>query len=156
MRLAFASPLPRLLCLLCLFGCESDRRVAADAGATPTRDGGGALLDAATSGGRAIGDPCSSDDECTEPLDAQCFTESVGSVSWPNGFCSKPCGAEDAPDDECGPVAGCATLSSSGGGSSMSGQFCTPPCESDADCRSDEGYRCQLLLGFGVCAPSGF
>jgi hypothetical protein len=145
-----------LLLLLPLLGCDDDRRVAGDGGSTPpATDGGGTPVDGAMSGGRVVGDPCTSDDQCTEPPDAECFTESVGSVSWPNGFCSKPCGDEDAPDDECGPTAGCATLSSSGGGSSLSGQFCSPPCESDADCRSDEGYGCQLILGFGVCAPPG-
>jgi hypothetical protein len=33
--------------------------------------------------------------------------------------------------------------------------FCTTSCTSDAECRSAEGYRCQMLFGFGYCAPPG-
>jgi hypothetical protein len=144
---------PLLLGLSLALGCGDDRRPGADAGGgvdaggTPGGDGG-------ATGGAAVGDPCTSAADCALP-GAECFTESFGSVSWPGGFCSKSCGGEDAPENECGEVAGCASIGSSGGGMGISGMFCSPPCSSDAECRQAEGYRCQMLFGFGFCVPPG-
>lgn len=143
---------------LCVWlgGCGDDRRPGPVGGA----DGGGAAApDAAASdggatAGRPVGAPCASDAECTDPSDAECFTESFGSVSWPGGFCSKACDP-DGGDGQCGTSGICVSAGSSSGGSSISGMFCTTSCTSDAECRSAEGYRCQTFFGFGYCAPPG-
>lgn len=145
-------------------GCSETSRRSGDGGSEPadgaasdddgaTDDDGGTTGDGGTgTASGKIGDPCTSDSDCTEPADAECFM-SDGPVDWPNGFCSKAC-EESA---ECGDgEAGCASLSMSGGGGGVSGMFCSPPCESDADCRSDEGYSCTMILGFGFCSPPGF
>jgi len=155
-----------MLGVLLVVACEDDRRggafdggPAVDAGIVGGFDagplGGGADAGATGGGGGLVGDPCTSDAECTEIEGAMCFRESVGSIRWPGGFCSKACGDEDAPPDECGERAACATVSMAGGGSSVRGMFCSPPCEGDADCRQSEGYSCQMLFGFGFCVPPG-
>lgn len=139
-----------------LCGCGDDPRP----GPVGDRDAGGGGTDASvaadvgTTSERPVGAPCASDAECTDPSDAECFTESFGSVSWPGGFCSKACDP-DGGDGQCGTSGICVSAGSSGGGSSISGMFCTTSCTSDAECRSAEGYRCQMLFGFGYCAPPG-
>jgi hypothetical protein len=151
---------------LVLAGCGGDERsgdggAGSDGGPSSTmRDGApGPGVDSGSTmstPGR-IGDPCSTDADCTEPPDAECFTRIENPLTggvveeFPGGFCSKGCeGSED-----CGGAedVGCASLGMSGGGGGSQLQFCTPSCEGPMDCRSDEGYRCQMLFGFGFCAP---
>ncbi|MFK7990512.1 MAG: hypothetical protein AB8I08_31110 [Sandaracinaceae bacterium] len=149
-------------------GCDDDRTGGTDGGPTPSADSGldggatgtdagGTGTDAGPVGGGGIGDPCSSDAQCTDPPDATCFTEIMNPftgatiASYPNGFCSKGCEASE----DCGSSerATCVSQGSSGGGGGSSSMTCTLSCESDADCRQAEGYRCQTLLGFGFCTP---
>ena len=148
----------RVVCVLIVASaCGDDGRPGpvggVDGGAT---DGGADAASTSDSGvvGRSVGAPCSTDMECSDPSDAECFTESFGGVSWPGGFCSKACDPE-GPDGQCGSSGICVSAGSSGGGSSISGMFCTTSCTSDAECRSSEGYRCQMLFGFGYCSPPG-
>ena len=97
------------------------------------------------------------DADCTDPPDAECFTEVTnpftGAViaSYPGGFCSKGC--EEQSECGSGGDAVCVSQSSSGGGGGTSSQTCTIACETDADCRQSEGYRCAMLFGFGYCTP---
>ncbi len=153
------------LCLGCLMACGSDsRRGSTDSGNAidaPGTDSTVAMdvssADVTTSGGREIGDPCTDDSECTNPPDAVCFTRIEnpfnGQViaSYPGGFCSKGC--ENTADCGTGDNVTCVSQSSSGGGGGSSSMTCTISCESDAECRQSEGYRCQMLLGFGFCTP---
>jgi hypothetical protein len=129
-------------------------------GATGGGEGGGASGGSGSGGtshgSGAIGAPCKTDADCTDPP-AQCYTTLGGgpapTIQFPGGFCSRPCDPSSG-EPECGDVAGCATLSSAGGGTSATLVMCTPPCASDADCRAGEGYKCfQLLPGIGVCTP---
>ncbi|HJL13999.1 MAG TPA: hypothetical protein RMH99_00010 [Sandaracinaceae bacterium LLY-WYZ-13_1] len=155
-----------LLLLVLLAGCDGDARPGTDGGpssgadaTTPGADAATPQIDGSTDPptGGAIGDPCTADADCTDPPDAECFTRIenplTGAVveEFPNGFCSKGCESSE----ECGGaedvVCASSGMSSGGGGSRL--QLCTPSCEGPADCRSDEGYGCQMLFGFGFCAP---
>lgn len=143
------------VCLLC--ACADDeRRPRADGGVGDAALGADAMRPDGSPplGGRSVGADCTSDDECTDPADAECFTGMFGSVSWPGGFCSKACDP-DAGGEQCGTEGICVSAGSSGGGSSISGMFCTTACDSDADCRSGEGYTCRRILSFGYCSPPG-
>lgn len=108
----------------------------------------------AVAGGQ-IGDACQTNDDCTNPPDAECWTTIGGGpvpeITFPGGFCSKACDA-NGPDGQCGDEAGCSTTSVSGGQGSVQLSMCSPPCSSDAECRQAEGYKCfQIIPGFGVC-----
>lgn len=144
-------------------GCADDRGAGDGGGPPPGLDGSVATdgsapgLDATAPGGRGIGEPCTSDADCTDPPDAECFTVIENPLSgeiveeFPNGFCSRGC--EEITDCGSGEDVTCASSSSSGGGSSTQLMFCTTACSGPADCRASEGYTCQTIFGFGYCAP---
>jgi len=152
--------------LLAVAACGSDRDRRGDGGRPPVIDGGPGRVDGGPGGvdggpggGAAIGDPCTSDADCTEPPDAVCFTTVGGgpapTIDFPNGYCSKACDPEGDATEQCGTEAGCASSSMSGGGGGVSFQFCASMCMTDADCRAAEGYRCNVILAGlpGWCAP---
>ncbi|MEM9070106.1 MAG: hypothetical protein AAGE52_16485 [Myxococcota bacterium] len=151
-----------VLVSFCLFSCSDSGRPTLDSGTRPVDSGGGGrdsatAGDSATGGGAGIGEACAVDSDCTNPPDARCFTEVTNPLtgetlaSYPNGFCSKGC--ETTADCGTGDDVTCVTQSSSGGGGGSSSMLCTTSCTSDAECRQAEGYRCQMLLGFGFCTP---
>jgi len=166
MRCAVLSLLPMFL-LVC--GCSDDRGSGdaggpgpgLDAGPVAATDGGGVPpgTDAGphSTGGGAIGDRCTTDADCTDPPDAECFTRFEnpfdGSVvaEFPNGFCSKGC--ESGDDCGTGGEVTCASGGSAGGGTTTMFMYCAPTCGDDSECRDDEGYRCATILGFGYCSP---
>lgn len=118
--------------------------------------GGSGGSGAATGGGRTVGDACSADSDCTDPPDAQCFTTignaQVGTLTFPAGYCSKACDGEGG--NECGTTGGCTQLHASGGNLSATLSMCTAPCKANEDCRTGDGYHCQIVFpGFGYCAP---
>jgi hypothetical protein len=121
-------------------------------GATGTGASGG------SGGGSApgeIGDPCSTDADCTAVAGAECWTTIGGgpvpSITFPGGFCSKACDTGSS-DKECGEIAACASIGVSGGQGSVTLTMCTPPCSQDSECRQAEGYRCQVILPpYGFC-----
>ncbi len=109
-----------------------------------------------TTGGGDIGDPCTTNADCTVVEGSECWTTIGGGpvpeVTFPGGYCGKACSNEGG--NECGENAGCTTTSVSGGMSSVTLSMCTPPCKRDEECRVSEGYHCQLVLAnFGVCVP---
>lgn len=117
---------------------------------------GGSGAGGSSSGAGDIGDPCGSNADCTLVEGSECWTTIGGGpvpeVHFPGGFCGKACSNEGG--NECGENAGCASVSQSGGMISTKLSMCTPPCSVDEDCRSAEGYKCQIVFGnFGVCAP---
>jgi hypothetical protein len=162
--------MPWILALV-LAACGGDDQRTGDGGSGPAPgsdggpsttpgDGGSAAGSDAgptMSTGGGIGDPCSTDADCTEPPDAECFTTIENPLTggvveeFPNGFCSKGC--EESSDCGSGENVACASSGMSGGGGGSRLQYCTIACDGPADCRSDEGYRCQTFFGFGFCAP---
>jgi hypothetical protein len=109
----------------------------------------GQVCDAANAGGTcapdparaAIGTPCATTAECGSDRRSACATASGD--GFPGGYCSmEPC------DDiqVCPPGATCVAL----GPETPS---CFKTCASDADCRTAEGYVCQLFV---VTPPDGF
>ncbi|MCA9605402.1 MAG: hypothetical protein KC619_07395 [Myxococcales bacterium] len=153
------------VCALSIAGCADDRGTGDAGGGPPPGADASVATDGATPGpdaasppgGGGIGDPCTTNADCTDPPDAECFTVIENPISggvvaeFPGGFCSRGCeGIED-----CGGGADvtCASSSSSGGGSSTSLMYCTIACSGPEDCRASEGYTCQTIFGFGWCAP---
>lgn len=110
----------------------------------------------ATTGGGKVGDACKLDSDCSDPPDAKCFTTignaQTGTVTFPGGYCSKACSGEGG--NECGTSGGCTQTGSSGGQVSIQLSMCTAPCKTNSDCRTVDGYHCQLVFpGFGYCSP---
>lgn len=128
---------------------------AVDSGAGNAGSGG-----AATGAGK-VGDACKTDSDCSDPPGAKCFTTvgnaQVGTVTFPKGYCSKDCSVGSVGSDggnSCGTSGGCTDFGSSSGGGSITLTMCTAPCKKDSDCRTADGYHCQILaFGFGYCAP---
>ena len=122
--------------------------------------GGGAGSGAGSGGGTSkgeIGDPCTTDADCTAVAGSECFTTIGGgpapTITFPGGFCSKGCNI-DSTEKECGEIAGCSSVGTAGGGISTTLTMCSPPCKDDSECRSAEGYKCwQILPGMGICVP---
>jgi len=148
-------------------GCDDDRGTGDAGGPGPGVDAGplgssdssvppGTDAGTSSTGGGAIGDACATDADCTDPPDAECFTTFEnpfdGSIiaSFPNGYCSKGC---ESVDDCGGGDVTCASGSMSGGMSSTMFMYCAPTCGDASECRADEGYRCQMIFGFGYCSP---
>ncbi|MCA9628979.1 MAG: hypothetical protein KC766_14970 [Myxococcales bacterium] len=109
-----------------------------------------------TTGGGDIGDPCTTNADCTIVEGSECWTTIGGGgfpeVTFPGGYCGKACSNEGG--NECGENAGCTMTSVSGGMGSVTLSMCTPPCSGDEECRASEGYHCQIVFGnFGVCVP---
>ncbi len=117
---------------------------------------GGSSTGGAATGGGDIGDPCGSNADCTLVEGSECWTTIGGGpvpeIHFPGGFCGKACSNEGG--NECGEKAGCSSVSQAGGSGSVKLSMCSPPCSTNDECRSAEGYKCQILFGkFGVCAP---
>lgn len=78
-----------------------------------------------------VGNPCTSDDECSGP-EAQCLLEQQG---WPGGYCLQDCAA-----GACPPDAVCVSTT------------CFDGCQVPGDCRA--GYDCiEVLGGSRGCRP---
>jgi len=127
-----------------------------NSGATSDGGGGSGGSGATSTGGGKVGDACKTDSDCSDPPDAKCFTTigspQFGTVTFPGGYCSKDCGGDGG--NGCGTSGGCTDFGSSGGGTTLTLTMCTAPCKTNADCRTADGYRCQLLIpGFGYCSP---
>ena len=107
------------------------------------------VCDAANSGGRCapdpattnVGEPCATTIDCgTDPRDA-CNNEAGD--GYPGGYCAmEPCNDVQV----CSPGATCVSLP-------FETPSCMKSCEADAECRTKEGYVCQL---FPSAPPSGF
>lgn len=118
---------------------------------------GGSTAQGGTSavGGGKVGDACVTNEDCTDPPDAECFTTIGGGpvpeITFPGGYCSKACDT-DGPDDQCGSNGACSSSGVSGGMSSVNLTICLAFCSAPDQCRTDEGYQCAMLLpGFGTC-----
>jgi hypothetical protein len=146
-----------LILALALAGCSSsapardgkagDGRTAGD-GVRPGTDG-------RKTGTGKVGDPCTRDEDCVDPPDAQCFTTIGGglapTITFPGGYCSKACETDGGTPD-CGSVGGCSTISMGGGRSSMTLTMCTRGCTRPDECRVSESYSCKIIfLGLGFC-----
>jgi hypothetical protein len=111
---------------------------------------GGSSAGGSTGAGK-VGDACTNNDDCTDPADAECFTQS-GPITFPNGYCSKACDVNST-ETECG-SASCAAASLAGGQGSIMVSMCVAFCATDQECRVAEGYHCNIVLpGFGYCVP---
>ena len=133
-------------------GCSSEKDGAkADASNQSFSDSGLGRVDAMVSQS-TVGGSCSQANDCSDPPDADCFTDEAAQfgIVYPGGYCSKGCRAErDEPAIDCGTGA-CITASSTGGGGSQQQSFCAKTCTTDDECRIDEGYRCKMLpFGLG-------
>ena len=120
-------------------GSEEPTESTLDASSTPSPDAMAAL--------GTVGSPCASPSDCSDPPDADCFTDEGArfGVVYPGGYCSKSCRAEEGEDQpDCG-TGVCVTQGSSGGGGGVSQTFCAKPCDGPSDCRVDEGYKCHAL-----------
>ncbi len=119
-------------------------------------DSGSSGSGGASTGGGKVGDACKTDSDCSDPPDAKCFTTignaQTGTITFPGGYCSKACSGEGG--NECGASGGCTQTGSSGGQMTVTISMCTAPCKTNADCRTADGYHCQVVIpGFGFCAP---
>lgn len=119
-------------------------------------DSGSSGSGGASTGGGKVGDACKTDSDCSDPPGAKCFTTvgspQFGTVTFPGGYCSKDCGGDGGSD--CGTTGGCTDFGSSSGQTTMTLTMCTAPCKTNADCRTADGYHCQVLFaGFGFCSP---
>jgi hypothetical protein len=79
------------------------------------------------------------------PGDArQCMTDFMGFVTFPGGYCTASCTG----DRDCGPGASCVDM--------LMDRLCLKDCSGDDECRTDEGYVCNMLpyIGGGpFCIP---
>lgn len=155
------------LTLLCAVACDDGKSSgdgsAAGDGKQPhdirLTEAGKPMPDGTTPGAAKVGDPCTSDQDCVEPPQAQCFRTVGGgmvpSITFPGGYCSRGCGDEDAGSPDCGEGGGCAQLGLSGGRGSVTMSLCAKGCKKNEDCRAAEGYTCRIIFpGFpGFCAP---
>jgi hypothetical protein len=108
----------------------------------------GQSCDRANSGGKCapsvsnkIGTPCTTTNDCGSDARAACNTEAGD--AYPGGYCfMEPCNDIET----CPPGATCVAI----GGESPG---CYKTCTADAECRTAEGYVCQLFL---TTPPTGF
>jgi hypothetical protein len=141
----------------------ADGAISQDAAPTDggKADSGGQADTAATdavglAGKGEVGDPCIEDSDCKSIPGGECFLKidpqpafGFPGMSWPGGYCSKACTAED---QDCGDSGSCNQSGSGGGSSSWKMEYCTKPCKADTECRTAEGYTCKIvLLNFGYC-----
>jgi len=130
---------------LCLLTCIGEGSCREGYWCAPSEDGDDRVCvpgQAPTPTGLADGEACASDEECSG---GTCLEE----PDWPGGYCTtlecstfEDCarGAGEEYDNRC--------LIQQGG------NFCVRICNSNAACRSEEGYICQpLSRGMGVCVP---
>lgn len=158
--------LPRLLLLLPALGCSASGgggsggsgavgAAGSSSGGSGALGGTGGSASGGAQGGGTIGDGCTSDDDCTDPPDAECFQTIGGgpvpTITFPGGYCSKGCDTSE--DDQCGTTGGCASSGMSGGRTTITLTMCVAPCKDDTECRQAEGYVCrQIIPGVGYCA----
>lgn len=109
----------------------------------------GQVCDKDNAGGKCAPDPthakigtaCTSTVDCGSDPRSACLTEAGD--SYPGGYCGmEPCNDIDV----CPPGSTCVAI----GGESPA---CFKACSTDADCRTADGYVCQL---FGTTPPAGF
>jgi hypothetical protein len=124
-----------------------DAPSAIDAPASDAR-GADAPADLDGAGGLAIGEACTDDAECSGP-NAQCLDSFPGAYwsTWPSGYCSRTGCTFGA---TCGPGAACSAHPGIG-------PRCFRTCTTSADCRTTDGYTCQLhpiLMDEMFCLPA--
>jgi hypothetical protein len=130
MRSAMRSePRGRVLVLVILVACD---------GSPAPNDGG-------MSGGE-VGDPCAADSDC-EGEAAMCLTTSTMWPAFEGGYCSRMPGCSFG--EACSEGSVCAP-------NPGHGPYCFDRCDSDADCRTAEGYTCQThpFVDATVCLPA--
>ena len=98
-------------------------------------------------GNGRVGDACSTDSDCSDPPNAECFKDqwSDFGTTFPNGYCTKGCIEDDIIEEGGGPTIDCGSgscIQESGG--MVTTAFCAKLCDSDTDCRVDEGYTCKV------------
>src|SRR5438477_13006873 len=87
-----------------------------------------------------VGTPCKATSECGTDPRASCSSEGEG---YPGGYCSlEPCDATQ----HCPAGATCVSIGSET-------PACFKGCAKDSDCRTAEGYVCQLFV---ITPPDGF
>jgi hypothetical protein len=111
--------------------------------------GSGQVCDAANAGGRCAPDPATAKigTQCNSTIDCGSNDRSACNTSagdnYPGGYCAmEPCNDVEV----CPPGATCVAL----GGETPG---CLKTCGTDADCRTAEGYTCQLFV---TMPPTGF
>ncbi len=113
------------------------------ADAPPPTDGSTADGNAAPG---ATGSPCTSDDDCVEP-NTLCLEAAAGSGwdAFPGGYCTHMGCTFGA---ACGTGGTCAPLP-------MYGPHCFVTCTGDSECRTAEGYTCQMstFIDARLCLP---
>jgi|GEM_PF-3102758 len=84
-----------------------------------------------------IGGPCTKNDDCIAPegLSPMCQA-SILAFALPGGYCSAKCSGLGS----CGTDAECIMLITEG--------LCVKRCSSNTDCRTEEGYKCDLIPMF--------
>ncbi len=121
--------------------------------------GAGGSSGATSTGGAKVGDACKTDSDCSDPPGAKCFTTvgdpQFGTVTFPGGYCSKDCSGTGDGGTDCGASGGCTDFGTSSGGKTITLTMCTAPCKTDSDCRTADGYHCNILIpGLGgYCGP---
>jgi len=98
--------------------------------------------------GGIVGDGCSSWYDCTgmPTPGAECWTDIMGFLSFPGGYCSANCSSSW----ECGTLGECVDLSFI--------SLCLRTCDYVEDCRETEGYDCMdmpFVGGGPFCLPTG-
>jgi hypothetical protein len=100
--------------------------------------------------GGAIGDGCESDDDCSGD-GVKCLTNVMLpfggiTVTYPGGYCTKACAA----DDECDDGASCPLAAAASFAEGISN--CMKRCDSADECR--DGYSCGTVPSLGGAAPA--
>lgn len=100
-----------------------------------------------TPGVGVVGDSCDSVDDCQgfPAVARECIADIGGYFEFPGGYCTATCTSTG----ECGPDSECADL--------MFMSYCLKTCDDSSDCRTGEGYICDVIpiIGTGpYCIPS--
>lgn len=94
-----------------------------------------------------VGDSCDNVDDCQgyPAVAKECLPDIMGYIDLPGGYCSAVCTSPA----ECGPDADCVDI--------YVASYCLKTCNEAEDCRTDEGYTCDMLPYIGTgpyCIPS--
>jgi hypothetical protein len=97
-------------------------------------------------GGGVVGDPCYSASQCggVPGAGVTCLTSIMGYITFPGGYCSAVCTSAA----DCGVGAECVNLNDLG-------RYCLKRCSSPGECRTAEGYGCDVVTGAAgtFCIP---
>jgi hypothetical protein len=94
-----------------------------------------------------VGDPCSTSGDCSGVPGSgrMCLTDVFGMMTMPGGYCSADCTS----DSDCGSLGDCVDFFGYG-------SYCLRTCSSPPDCRTSEGYTCDMVPGISsgpYCLP---